>query len=230
MIYPLPEAAPSSVTNRAEVLNDPVQGRLQPPEQPAAGPTVEPEERFTTSEKGKSRADSDETMTNGDEGEDAEGRGKRVKKKRRLSASDEVDPNTLGWDGTPLKKPRGRPRVAAPILPFNGPLRPEDVKLTYLDVKSEAELAENTARPPLADPRDFSPMWADRPHAFTAAAGRFQSPIKTMGAWVARAANGQAQGVILTGQPETSVGGNLFRQNYHDACFVTSMWVIVRSC
>lgn len=130
------------------------------------------------------------------------GRGKRVRKKRRLSASDELDPNLLNFDGTGLRKPRPRAsRVSHLPPPRLGPLRPEDVRPSDDDVRYRAAVAANDERPPLTDMRGFCPAWADRRRGLFGAAEYLRNPVPTTGASVDIGASGLARGVVLEGQP-----------------------------
>jgi hypothetical protein len=151
-------------------------------------------------EKGKGRA-------NGEESD--EGRGKRVKKKRRLSAADEMDPNTLNFDGTGIRKARARPSKP-PALPSSraGYLRPEDVTPTPED-EAYAVLAAREA-PALEDPRGIPPFWAERRLALQGALLNFGDPVRTTGASVGIGRSGVATSIVLDGAPNESVEAHFF--------------------
>lgn len=130
------------------------------------------------------------------------GRGKRVKKKRRLSASDEVDPSLLNFDGTGIRKPRAPRAVKSGLPGLNAePIRPEDVPPSRADIAHFDAVAKNDARPELHDMRGFAPVWADRRRALASAVESFRAPQPVPGASVSIGPSGIARGVILEGQP-----------------------------
>ncbi|BEJ16262.1 hypothetical protein CspHIS471_0508670 [Cutaneotrichosporon sp. HIS471] len=155
-------------------------------------------------DKGKGRANGEEI---GDEG-----RGKRVKKKRRLSADDEMDPNTLNFEGTAIRKARPRPSKT-PQQPSSsaGYLRPEDIKPTP-EEEAYAALAErDVPQLPLDMIRGKPPFWAERRSTLQAAITNFNSSlIRTDGAWVDYGHSGIARGVVLDGMPHESIQPHFF--------------------
>lgn len=165
-------------------------------------------------------AESDEEVV-----EDESGRGKRVKKKRRLSASDEVDPNLLNFDGSGLRKARSRPSRPVTQLPpssSTGYLRPEDVTPTDEDRAYDEVCSGNTSQE-LEDPRGIPPFWADRRRAVQAALPYFRDPVATDGAKVDIGPSGIARGVILDGIPRESVGASFFGMGERAGTIVTNM-------
>lgn len=187
-------------------------------------PAGKQEDRLTAAEKGKGRATAEESAGIADEDEEG-GRGMRVKKKRRLSASDELDPTTLSWDGSSVKKPRSKPRPSAVNTPLRGPLRPEDVQPTDADGEYYAALKVNDERPLLDNMRGFCPLWSDRRQALTAACKHFENSYKVAGASVSVGTSGVARGVILDNTPVGSVAGSYFGMEERAGTIVTSMWV-----
>lgn len=172
--------------------------------------------RAPSADKGKGR------QVNGEESGD-EGRGKRVKKKRRLSASDEMDPNTLNFEGTGIRKARSRQPKPITQLPSSsaGYLRPEDVTPTQED-EQYAALAAREA-PALEDPRGIPPFWAGRRRALQAALPYFRNPIRTDGAAVDIGPSGVARGVILDGAPNESVEAHFFGTAERAGTILTNM-------
>lgn len=157
--------------------------------------------------KGKAKAPPPSSDSEEDESDTAApredgGRGKRIKKKRRLSASDEVDPNLLNFDGSGFRKPRAarQPKAGLPGATME-PTRPEDVTPSKADVEHFESVAKNNERPDLHDMRGFAPVWADRRRALAAAVEAFRAPQTTPGASVSVGPSGIARGVILEGKP-----------------------------
>lgn len=178
----------------------------------ANGPVIastngDTEKRFTAAEKAKGRPVDDGSDASDTDGEDA-GRGKRVRKKRRLSATDEVDPNLLNLDGS-LRKPRAKgPRIPGLPGPGAGANRPEDVRVTEDDARYRAAVEANDQRPDLSSMRGFCPVWANRRRELFAAAEYLRAPVPTAGASVDIGRSGVARGVILEGpsSPKTFWG------------------------
>lgn len=178
-----------------------VNGTVQGPDQENG------ERRYSAAQKGKGRA-----SENGvNKFEEDNGRGKRVKKKRRLSATGEVDPESLNADGTVIKK---RKQAKASIststgtshqhqhqqlhqVPLEGPLSPEDQ--AYFD-----RIEENGKKPRLSEMRATCPVWSTTRKGLQAAAEYLRNPSKTAGASVEIGVGGVARGVILEGVPPSS--------------------------
>lgn len=158
----------------------------------------------TGTDKGEVPNSSDSDGQEGPEPLEVEerGRGKRIKKKRRLS-DDMVDSTMLNFDGTALKKPRPRaPRTSAlPVPAHVGPARPENVHATEEDKRYQAAVKANNDRPDLLNMRGCCPVWADRRRALFAAAEYFRAPVHIPGASVEIGPSGIARGVVLEGTP-----------------------------
>lgn len=188
-------------------------------------PIEEKERRLTAAEKGKGRqVPNGEGESDDDAVAEEGGRGKRVKKKRRLSASDEVDPNHLNFDGTGLRKARARPSKAVTQLPSSsaGYLRPEDVIPTEEDVKYKS-LCDSHMAPALQHPRGIPPFWANRRRALQSALPSFRDHIKTDGALVDIAPSGVARGVILEGAPHETTEAHFFGTGERAGTILTNM-------
>ena len=159
----------------------------------------------TRQDKGKGKATdlgSESPLNDTGIGEDGDGgRGKRVRKKRRLSASGEVDPNDLDDEGTMLMKPPTSRRVPKPSIPLNGPPDPSP---TADDKAYLTRVEANSKLPVLHPSRGPCPVWSNTRQALRAATEYFRQPIKTAGASV-EIGNGKiARGVILEGKPTSS--------------------------
>jgi hypothetical protein len=124
--------------------------------------------------------------------DDDQGRGKRVKKKRRLSANGEVDPTTVDNDGSPLKSVR-RTAHSTYIA------QPRDVFAA--DKAYATRLEANASKRPLDGMRSPCPVWANNRRALQAAVEYFRNPIRTEGGSVEVGTGGLARGVILEGTP-----------------------------
>lgn len=156
--------------------------------------------------------------------DDEGGRGKRVKKQRRLSASDEVDPNLLSFDGTTLKQPRSRPSRPNPLpRPHDLPARPEDVDPSSSDRDYEQRAMENSEKPGLGQTRGPCPIFANRRQALTAACSWMRNPVETNGALVDIGTSGIARGVVLQGRPWTK---SFWGEREDAGTIVTTMWVL----
>jgi hypothetical protein len=122
-----------------------------------------------------------------------EGRGKRIRKARRLG-SDELDPNNLLPDGTlkrvAKKKP---PRTTVPVFTADEPPMTKDDEAYFARVEA------NAARPALRDMRGACPVWALKRRDLSAAAEYLRDPKKTEGGSVEIGVGGLARGVILEG-------------------------------
>jgi len=167
-------------------------GTSRPQDEEGIGSGRYGERRLSATEKGKGRA-SDLSMDPDSSGflqfEDASSRSKRVRKKRRLSAAGEIDPNDLNDDGSLAKKPRPKPNGHVQELP-----------LTAGDRAYFARIEQTALRPPLSDMKGPCPVWAKTRHALQSAAEYLRQPVKTVGASVGIGAGGVARGVILEGQ------------------------------
>ena len=127
------------------------------------------------------------------------GRGKRIKKPRRLSDADEVDPNKRSKSDPPRPASQSRNQ-----LPFNTRhiLRPEDVSPTVQDKVYLQGVKENRHKEtiPMSGP---CPLWGLRREPFIAALGFTEDlSYEATGAAV-YCVNGdtQAAGVVLEGRP-----------------------------
>lgn len=151
--------------------------------------------------------------------------GKRVPKKRRLSANGEIDPESLQSDGT-LKKPRKRPSnpvAPASHLPYNGhasssssshlPLGTagayypgsgtDATPAPALSAADEAyldRLERNAEKPYLTEMSGQCSLWATTRRALQGVAEYLRNPVMTDGASVEIGEGGIARGVILEGQ------------------------------
>jgi len=132
------------------------------------------------------------TQTSNGASVDAGRRGQRVRKKRRLSAAGEIDPNDIDDNGTVLKKARRRTTSDSNSMPL--------LPLTADDRAYFSRIDANNARPPLADMRGSCPVWANTRQALQAAAEYLRQPVKTVGGCVQIGVGGVARGVILEGQ------------------------------
>lgn len=192
----------------------------------AAAPLpVEGEKRLTAAEKGKGRQVPNEDGESDDEVVVEEGgRGKRVKKKRRLSASDEVDPNQLNFEGTALRKARARPSRPVTQLPSSsaGYHRPEDVTPTAEDLKYKS-LCDIQTAPDLKDPRGIPPFWADRRRALEAALLQFRNLVWTDGAAVRLGLSGLGVGIVLDGVPHATTEPHFFGTGERAGTILTNM-------
>ena len=151
------------------------------------------EQRLTAEGKGKSRA-TDMTVQTLEMSSDGEGRGKRVKKRRRLSASGEVDPND--YDGiSGVKKPMRK--VSKMEIPLNGD---SEHLSTFEERAFNARIDANNQRPRLTDMSGSCPVWANSKRALEAAAEYLRQPIKSIGASVEIGAGGMARAVLFEGE------------------------------
>lgn len=151
---------------------------------------------LSTADKGEGRA-MDGHFSEGTkrflEAEQVDGRGKRVRKKRRLSAAGEIDPNDLNDDGSVNKKTRW-----TSTLVKNGYVA--QPPLTVDDKAYFARLDANARRPPLSDMKGPCPVWGKTRRALQSTAEYLRQPVKTIGASVEIGVGGIARGVILEGQ------------------------------
>lgn len=149
------------------------------------------ERRLSPSEKGKGRASDFEPSCDPNgflEPDEEGGRGKRVRKKRRLSSAGEIDPNVLNDDGSVNKKARVKSNVHVKEIP-----------LTAEDRAYFARVAQNELRGPLSIYRTACPLWARTRRALQSAAECFRQPDKTIGASVGIGMGGVARGIIFEG-------------------------------
>lgn len=147
------------------------------------------------------------------------GRGKRVKKKRRLSA-DQIDPETLDDEGNPrhVTGPTSNTGFDKPgqsstsfKAPVKGATRPRsslpsktlkpDQPLSKADEEYFRLLEENAQKPPLRDMRGACPVWSHTRRALCSATEYLRNPIRSEGASVEVGKGGVARGVILEGRP-----------------------------
>ena len=148
---------------------------------------------FDTSDMGKGKAPA--TLQSVLSTPDSGGRGQRVKKKRRLSAGGELDPNDIDDDGVVVvNKPMKR--ASKPSMPL---FRDEPMWLAQ-DAEYRRRVEENHNRPPLSNMRGQCPIWSNSRRALMAACEYFRQPVKTEGASVEIGINGIARGVILEGE------------------------------
>ena len=168
--------------------------RTESDSRPNGSPSKEPR-RLTAEEKGKNRASDppDEFARAMIGTPEDEGRGKRVKKRRRLSLTGEVDPND--YDDTGIKKLMRK--VSKPSLPLNGS---EETLTRVEDAEMARRTEANAARTALGNMTGSCPVWANSKRALEAAAEYFRKPVKTDGASVEIGLAGIARGVILEGQ------------------------------
>jgi hypothetical protein len=130
------------------------------------------------------------------------GRGKRTKKKRRLSAGEEIDPDTIDDDGhilLPRKKSHARPS-----LPVPPPAPVVEAKSTSEDQAYFDRIEKNNRKPNLKNMRAACPAWATTRRALQSGAEYFRNPKKIEGGSVEVGVGGVARGVIFEGR---SVGG-----------------------
>ena len=154
------------------------------------------ERRHSTEAKGKGRAvDSDKFVEVNLflASDKTDGRVQRARKKRRLSAADEVDPDDLDEDGSLNTKARREPSNLQ-----NG--HSKDVSLNAADRLYFARIYQNSQRLPLRDMKGLCPVWAKTRRALQSAADYLREPVKTIGASVHIGVGGIAQGIILEGQ------------------------------
>ena len=151
--------------------------------------------RLSAEEKGKGKAidcDVELSEVKDDVGPDG-GRGKRVRRKRRLSADGEIDPNDLNADGSVNKKARRKSNIRANGQTSKAPILCAADKLYF------ARLEENAKRPALNDMKGPCPLWAKTRKALQSVAEYLRDPGKTIGACVDIGVGGVARGVILEG-------------------------------
>lgn len=172
--------------------------------------------KYSTEEKGKGRAtDLDVSDNNRSfEVDEVEGRAKRVRKKRRLSAAGEIDPNDLNDDGSVNKKARRKFSLLT-----NSHMK--ETPLTADDRAYFARLDDNARRPPLLDMKGFCPIWSKTRRALQSAAEYLRQPVKTVGASVEIGVSGVARGVILEGQ--TPQQGSFWGSGRQAGTIITSM-------
>ena len=150
----------------------------------------------STESKGKGRAvDPDRIgdMNHFLASDNADGRVKRVRKERRLSATGEVDPDDLDDDGRFNRNAR---RKSSHLQ--NG--QSKEVSPNADDRLYFARLDQNCQRLPLRDMKGLCPVWAKTRRALQSAADYLRQPVKTVGASVHVGVGGIARGVILEGQ------------------------------
>jgi len=134
------------------------------------------------------------------------GRGKRIKKKRRLSAADEIAPSPVK-PNAPAKKSRPStahvvPKKERPDLPAALPLPPQTPQSSQTRSQKEynARLITNRSKPALDQAALASiPVWADTHRALLVCSEYLNRPSKTHGASVEIGAGGLARGLILEG-------------------------------
>lgn len=149
-------------------------------------PRAQLETRYTTEEKGKGRA-----PANASHGGDDEGRGKREKKKRRLSG-----------DSVERVRP-DRPFVPPPPPMPQAPTR--TLPVTADDKAYFQRVDANKARPPLSDMCGPCPVWSNTRRGLQSAVQYLRNPGRTGGASVDIGPGGLARGVILEGQTPTDL-------------------------
>lgn len=156
------------------------------------------------------------------------GRGKRVKKKRRLSASDEVDPTTLRSNGHSAKKSRpsvtGQNRAIIPRPPS------KNIKRMQAQIKEDeayaSRVAINAAKPQLRNYDSDVPLRSQTRRALYATAEYFSRPGKTAGASIEIGAAGLARGVLLEGvAPGT---GNWWQLSQNSGTIIAHMYVTIK--
>ncbi|ORY25750.1 hypothetical protein BCR39DRAFT_543219 [Naematelia encephala] len=169
--------------------------------EPEHSPKIE-EKRFSTAEKGKGKvtsfdpSDEDVTRSRDATPEEDGGRGKRVRKKRRLSLTGEVDPETVNDDGIIAKKFRRKSR------PTNDGTEGRQPALTADDKAWQARVQANAAKPPLANLDGNYPIWANTRAALRDATTYLRDPVKTVGGSVEIGTGGIARGVLLEGKAD----------------------------
>jgi hypothetical protein len=139
-----------------------------------------------------------------------------VKKKRRLSLTDEVDPNHIDTSVIISLPPRHitspPPSVAAPTsLPklkkpqlkkssYAQPRRKSTTAITPEETAFLSRVAKNAAKPALKDMKGTCPIWSNTRKALQSAAEYLRDPVKTQGASVHIGVGGVARGLILEGE------------------------------
>lgn len=153
---------------------------------------------------------------------------KRVKKKRRLSASNEIDPDSLDLDDSPRNK---KPRKRVPTIPHPPSLSPtiaksdmhnaNPAKHTSADAAYFERIDRNARRPLLASQRSACPVWAKTRKALQAATEYLRNPVRTDGGSVEIGVGGVARGVILEG--DASGCGTFWGESDHYGTIVTCL-------
>lgn len=185
------ESLSSTSHSKAPQTNDvPISQTLED----AAGANLA-ERRLSAEEKGKGRATEIQgdtpAITNGFE-EDI-GRGKRVKKKRRLSATGEIDPQSVNDRGTVVKRRKQAAAASISQPPeMEGPLSVEDQR--YF-----ARIKDNETRPRLSEMKGTCPVWSTTRRGLQAGTEYLRNPSRTAGASVEIGVGGVARGLILEG-------------------------------
>ena len=172
---------------------------------------------ISSSHKGKERA-SQEAASNtalriNDSSPD-NGRGKRVKKKRRLSATGEIDPSEVPLNGTIRKSRPSVPRAPPPPRPT----------LSASERAYNERVRLNKLKPVLKDMRGGYPMWARTRRSLMTMAEYLRNPIRTDGASVDIGHGEIARGVILEGEAPGRPG--FWSQDKWAGTIVASMSVI----
>jgi hypothetical protein len=185
--------------------------------------------RLSAAEKGKGRATppladdplrSNSHNTNGYVDPETSGRGKRTKKKRRLSAGEEIDPETLDEHGQLRANARAKKSkvssddsqayAASASMAKAGPSHAAPQPLAEWDASAApsrsgadegyfARLERNAMRPPLRDMQHACPVWAKTRRALQVGVDYLRRPRATRGASVDIGLGGIARGVILEG-------------------------------
>ncbi|KAK4687126.1 hypothetical protein P7C73_g2983, partial [Tremellales sp. Uapishka_1] len=187
--------------------------------------TMDDSERYTAEEKGKGRADVVDS-----EGDGAEnGRGKRVKKKRRFSSAE--DPLLSSPPYSPAgpipKKARSSEDppldMVDPPLDIVDPLptlEPSVPSLNADDVRYHERILQNAERPPLTNMKHPCPVWSRTRKALLSSVEYCRNPIKIPGGSVDVGLGGMARSVILEGE---SVGETFWGTGSMAGTIVTSL-------
>lgn len=146
-------------------------------------------------EKGKGRAPETTARTNGSHDvngaqHDDSGRGKREKKKRRLSNASDEEAQSKSTKSNKNNQPAG----SASRVESLPPLSKEDQ--AYFD-----RVTANRSRPSLGGRmKGPCPVWSNTRRALLSSVEYMANPVRTIGASVAIGPGGMARGIILEGQ------------------------------